>query len=182
MRSITFCTLVCALLLGLPLAAIGQPNVDLSVTSLNYDEVSPGMISFQAQIQLASFGDGDAFVTEVRFLLDGVPVTSVPLAVGDRTAGSCSTNVPPDCDGSCPTIMIDGSSVDGVCVDYQDECVCLYLQTVNSPEVPFSDGDQLTAVVDPDNLVEETDEDNNSFDGPVDSGLASWGTMKALYR
>jgi hypothetical protein len=133
-------------------------------------------------VQVASVEAGDPFLTEIRFFLDGSVAGSAPFLVEVRPPSTCLASVPPNCGGSCPSIVIDGDTVAGICVLYEEDCYCIYLQSFNVSPVPMQEGAQLTGIVDPDNVVEETDENNNMFSGPVAAAITTWGTMKALYQ
>jgi hypothetical protein len=174
------------LLFGLAQYVSSQPVVDLTIQSLDYYCVSPDSIVFEALVAVRVHGFGGPFATGVGFELDGDPVTSLPLSIGPVGGGTCPDHVPPNCDGDCPAIDMNGEMVEGICINYADEgCACLYLQTVNSDPVPIAAPAVFTSVVDPDNLVEEIDETNNVmeiFAGPSPIQGTTWGTVKSLYR
>ena len=56
------------------------------------------------------------------------------------------------------------------------------LREVGRAVVPVGDGGDLSGIVDPDNLIEELDEGNNLFFGPVQAEGKTWGAIKAIYR
>ena len=191
MKRITLLGLgVVVLLAGVP--AHASDPLDLAVTGLNCT-IEGGNVLLEAEILLAATGLVDPIVTEVGFYLDGAYVGGTLYDVQPLTTSACTLTTPPECPGVCEPSEINGEIRPGFCQSWlvlQEDCVCVWL-TLQWPDtqVPYLQQTQAMATIDPDGLILEADETNNTLVvpmGPVSVGLgtpvSSWGRVKALYR
>lgn len=188
-------------------AASEESAVDLAVTDLECYCLPGGGFLLEARVVLATLPPGGptftadsvaAILTSVQFYLDGVPVDTVQYDVAAGPSGDC-TGGAPECSGDCPPLQINGELIVAACAPWTvryfdpilqdwvvaDICSCIYpiLKVGNSNMA--TQPSTLTAVVDPDDLVWEVDETNNSMTimvGPSANDATSWGFIKALYR
>jgi hypothetical protein len=178
---------VCLVVLaGLSLTAVGQEvTLDLSINNINFVCLGGDSALLEAEVKLTTTDAIGSIYTTVGFSIDDADVGSAIYDVVDTPAWMCHSSVPPDCDGSCEMTEINGTWTTGVCVQLVDKCACMYLIWKPTFAATPSDFSTVTATIDPDDTIAETDENNNSMTiatGPSASRGSVWGTIKALYR
>jgi hypothetical protein len=195
-------------LTAFPICVASQDSaVDLAVTDLECYCLPGGGFMLEARVVLATMPPGGptlapdsvaAILTSVQFYLDGMPVDAVQYDVTVGPSGDC-TGMPPDCSGYCPPLQISGEWIVAECGPWtlryfdpilqewvvSDVCSCTYPILMVGNSNVSTHPTTATATVDPDNLVPEMDETNNSMTivvGPSANDATSWGLIKALYR
>ena len=153
-------------------------------------EVAKGDFRLIPQIQIESTGDDADFPLEIGIEFDGTLAhTMVDIVEYVVATHTCYQYLPPDCgSGDCLTIYGFFYYVDGVCsrsLAAPNFCACVWILYPESPWFVAAGQMNCTVIVDPNDLIEEIDETNNSMTmelGPVAADPATWSTVKALYR
>ena len=173
-------------------SARASDPLDLAVTGLNCT-IQEGHVLLEAEILLAATGFVDPIVTQVGFYLDGAYVGGTVYDVMPLATSACEFTNPPECPGVCEPAEINGQIREGFCQSWlvlSEDCVCVWLALKwPDTQVPYLQQTEAMATIDPDGLILEADETNNTLVvpmGPVSAGLgtsvSSWGRVKALYR
>jgi hypothetical protein len=195
MKSAALMAAVLVLVIGLPVTAHAQEYpLDLAITDINYACLGNDSVYIEAEVQLAKRGTIPDVVTEVRFYIDGSPVSSVVYDVLAKSEDPCET-LPTPCNTEahiCYPAYINDEWVTTVgCWEIilfdppASFCACMYLVTKPTIVAEPLEPTLCTVTIDPEYHVAEWDEDNNSMTvslGPSPTRGTQWGMIKSLYR
>ena len=172
-----------------PVVATAQ-TADLAMTDFTADWDGE-TLTLSAEVTLSTHGSFGTIDTEVGFYLDDYYLGSLPLLAQQLVLGSCHDDTPPNCDGYCEPIEIDGEwTTASACMAMTwpvsgNLCCCVYLVPANQFSTSYHGEEMATATVDPAGAYDEGDETNNSMSialGPIVGDARSWSQVKALYR
>ncbi|MBU0741193.1 hypothetical protein KKG45_01775 [bacterium] len=188
-RTLTLSALV---ILGMALApaVASAQTADLVMTDFTA-EWDGETLSLTAEVAVSTHGSFGVIDTEVGFYLDDYFLGALPLLAEQQALGTCHEQMPPNCDGFCEPIYIDGVWLtNGACLAMNwplsgNLCCCAYVMPPKQYLTPYHGESMATATVDPMGVYAEGDETNNSVSialGPIAGDARSWSQVKALYR
>ena len=171
-----------------PVVATAQ-TADLAMTDFTADWDGE-TLTLSAEVTVSTHGSFGTIDTEVSFYLDDYYLGSLPLLAQELILGDCHEDTPPNCEGYCEPIYIDGELItNGACVglvwQLGDLCCCAYAVPAKQYPTSYHGESMATCTVDSADAYDEGDETNNSMSialGPIAGDARSWSQVKALYR
>ncbi len=179
--------LVLVILIGMATIAIAQPTVDMTVTDAQL-VFSANNWRIVPEIMLVALGDQTSHQMDIQILLDDEPLQSFgSLIEYDPSPNSCYATPWPACDGGdCPDIYGFYLDLEGFCISEGfASCGCSWILNPASAWMLIGEHETATIIVDPENLVEEINEDNNVLVldlKPVPTDSHVWSAIKVQYR
>jgi hypothetical protein len=183
-------SLICMLAVG---TSLGQATKDLTIDSVNV-VIDQGQLFITPNIVLANQEhdpekqSGHLLELAVEYGQLGYQLLSdfVQYTLEHHT---CWNYQPGDCGlGECLSLYTFTSDWDGDCREWPNfyNCACGYTITPYVEPVQVEPGYQtLVLTVDPNDVVPETDESNNTVTidlGPIANDFVTWSGVKSLYR
>jgi hypothetical protein len=181
-------TLFALAVLALATTVASAQTIDLAMTEFSADWDGE-TLTLMAEISFTSHGSFEPVEAEVGYYLDSYHVGSALLHLEQIALGNCHEDTPPDCDGYCEPIYVDGQLItvySCMAVNWSSPmCCCVYLVPVTPYLAPYHGEGTATVTVDPMGVHAEADETNNSMTialGPIAGEARTWSQVKALYR
>jgi|GEM_PF-456788 len=173
----------------------GSPptGIDLEVSSVWVDIVGDSL-QIGATVTLYTCDvDQDDVETAIEYLVDAAPFRTAAYVARDLYQGTCRQQAYDECNlGTCLSILrwdpvyMTGEVVEGTCTRSGFDCVCAYDSDESIPDkLEYVMQNNVTVTIDPEGMVPELNEMNNSMTveiGPTATQPSTWGAIKSLYR